>query len=177
MRVKMKHASTHNAIFVLTGRGLETMLNEGGSQAWVIDAKRAKNCEYVVCIQNHNQNYFSKKQLSAAHHTAFVVGKLIDIVPADPGASDENRKKLVFSEYAIINMKDKWPKNRNPVFYDSLSSFGIDVEKLVFKPMPQIEALNNSNQDTKALTISQAKIGLALNFGISPDDIEIVIRG
>ena len=61
----------HRAIFVLTGRGIETILAEGGSQAWTIDSNRASDCEYVVCIQNHKQDYFDHKQLSAPHHTAF----------------------------------------------------------------------------------------------------------
>jgi hypothetical protein len=36
----MKAIDKHMAIFVLTGRGIETILAEGGSQAWAIDANR-----------------------------------------------------------------------------------------------------------------------------------------
>ncbi len=151
------------------------MLAEGGSQAWVIDAKRVRDCEYVVCIQNHEQDYFDPKQLSAPHHTAFLVGKLAGTATPDPGSDDKGtRKKLLFSAYAEINMADKWPGNRNPVFYGTLEDFGINVDDLEFQPMPVQEP---SVEGATPLTIAQAKEGLAMTFGVAPTDIEIVIRG
>jgi hypothetical protein len=173
----MKTIDKTMAIFVLTGRGIGTMLAEGGSQAWKINAKRAKECEYVVCIQNHNQDYFEPEQLSAQHHHAFLVGKLATISTADP-ASDKykNRKKLVFSHYALIDLPNSWPAHRNPVFYDYLESMGIDLEALNFQPMPVLKPSVQEADKTLPLTITQAKAGLALNFNITPGDIEIVIR-
>jgi hypothetical protein len=174
----MKTIDKHMAIFVLTGRGIETMLAEGGSQAWTIDANRARDCEYVVCIQNHKQDYFDPKQLSAPHHTAFLVGKLACITAADPDCDDKgNRKKLVFSEFAEIDFPDSWPGNRNPVFYSALEDMNIDVAKLNFQPMPIQEPAVPAADKPQPLTIPQAKAGLALNFGIAPADIDIVIRG
>ena len=166
------------AVFVLTGRGIETMLAEGGSQAWTIDVNRAKDCEYVVCIQNHKQDYFDSKQLSAPHHTAFLVGKLAGTAAPDPGNDDKGtRKKLVFSEYAEIDLADKWPGYRNPLFYGELEEFGIDVTALHFQPMPVQEPASAQVETPQPLTIAQAKMGLALSFGVMPSDIEIVIRG
>lgn len=164
------------AIFVLTGRGVETILAEGGSQAWTIDTNRAKDCEYVVCIQNHKQDHFDPKQLSALHHTAFLVGKLAGTVAPDPN-NGGNRKKLVFSEYAEIDLADKWPGYRNPVFYGNLEEFGIDVMTLQFQPMPVQQPAVPVLDKQQPLTIAQAKAGLALSFGVMPTDIEIVIRG
>jgi hypothetical protein len=172
----MKTIGKHMAIFVLTGRGIETMLAEGGSQAWAIDANRAKDCEYVVCIQNHKQDYFDPRQLSAPHHTAFLVGKLAGTTAPDPG-NDRTRKKLVFSEYAEIDLADKWPGHRNPVFYGDLEEFGIDVTTLHFQPMPVQQPAAPDADKPQSLTIAQAKAGLALSFGVMPSDIEIVIRG
>ena len=79
----------HSAICVLTARGIERILAEGGSQAWVLDAKRARACEYVVCVQNCR---FADDwgQVSAPHHSAFVVGRLKEVVPSREEES-ENR--------------------------------------------------------------------------------------
>lgn len=174
----METINKHKAIFVLTGRGIEKMLAEGGSQAWTIDANRAKECEYVVCIQNHKQDYFEAMQFSAPHHTAFLVGKLAGIAIPDPGNDDKGtRKKLVFSEYAEIDLADKWPGYRNPVFYGDLEEFGIDVAALRFQPMPVQHPVAPAVDEPRPLTIAQAKAGLALSFGVMPSDIEIVIRG
>ena len=166
------------AIFVLTGRGVKTILAEGGSQAWTIDANRARNCEYVVCIQNHNQNHFDPKQLSAPHHTAFLVGRLAGIAAPNLGEDEKGtRKKLVFSEYAEIDLANKWPGNRNPVFYGALEDMSIDVANLSFQPMPVQDPVVFEAAKPQPLSIPQAKAGLALNFGVAPSDIEILIRG
>lgn len=174
----METISKHRAIYVLTGRGVETILEEGGSQAWVIDSNRAKDCEYVVCIQNHHQDIFDPKQLSAPHHTAFLVGKLSGIAAPDPGNDDKgNRKKLVFSAFAEIDLANKWPGFRNPVFYGDLEDLGIDATTLNFQPMPIQEPAASATYTPRPLTIDQAKAGLSLSFGVAPSDIEIVIRG
>jgi len=174
----METISKHKAIYVLTGRGIETILAEGGSQAWVIDANRARDCEYVVCVQNHKQDIFDPKQLSAPHHTAFLVGKLSGIAAADPSNDDKGtRKKLVFSAYAEIDLADKWPGFRNPVFYGELEDFGIDVAALNFQPMPIQLPAAPPTYTSQPLTIEQAKAGLSLSFRVAPSDIEIVIRG
>lgn len=173
----MSKPDQHMAVCVLTGRGVETMLDEGGSQAWVIDANRVRECEYVVCVQNHHQDYFPKAQISAPHHTAFLVGKLVGTASPDSGNDEKgNRKKLVFSEYAEIDLPNKWPGYRNPVFYGTLEEMGIDVATLKFQPMP-VQERTQSADWTQPLTIAQAKAGLALSFGVATSDIEIVVRG
>ena len=173
----METINKHMAIFVLTGRNIEMILAEGGSQAWTLDTNRAKHCEYVVCIQNHKQDYWDS-EYSAPHHTAFLVGKLSGIAAPDPGNDDKGtRKKLVFSEYAEIDLADKWPHYRNPVFYGNLEDHNIDVSTLHFQPMPVQQPAPPNVDKTQPLTITQAKAGLALSFGVMPSDIEIVIRG
>jgi len=172
----METIDKHMAVFVLTGRNIEIILAEGGSQAWVLDANRAKDCEYVVCIQNHKQDYWDSAH-SAPHHTAFLVGKLSGIAVADPDNDEKGtRKKLIFSEYAEIDLADKWPHYRNPVFYGNLEDHGIDVSTLNFQPMPTQQPAVLHLETPQPLTITQAKEGLALSFGVTPADIEIVIR-
>lgn len=174
----METIRPENTVCVLTARGIEALLNEGGSQAWVLDARRARKCEYVICIQNTAlQDDWGTA--SAAHHEAFIVGRLKDVVAAtDPGC--EGRWKLTFSEYAEIAAPNAWPGNRNPVFYTDLDSFltnfGINPSSLKFEPMPVIEALTEPMKAAKSLTLAEAKEGLAVTFGVKPTDIEIIIR-
>lgn len=172
----MKSIEKRSGIFVLTARGIETILAEGGSQAWVLDAKRARQCEYVVCVQNRG---FTDDwgHVSAPHHTAFIVGRLKDVVRSKE-QDCENRWLLTFSEYAEIDVADAWPGNRNPVLYTDLESFGIDFDALQFQPMPeQQEPQIKSAGKHEPLTMAEAKAGLALAFGVEPSNIEITVRG
>lgn len=88
-----------------------------------------------------------------------------------------NRWILTFSEYAEVDVADAWPGYRNPVFYTDLENFGIDVNALQFQPMPKQETEVKSGRQGEALTLAEAKEGLALTFGVAPSDIEITVRG
>jgi hypothetical protein len=50
-----------------------------------------------------------------------------------------------------------------------LEELGIDLSELKFQKV--------SPTKSEALTIEQAKAGLAKQFGISPESIEIIIKG
>lgn len=164
-----------SVVCVLTARGIEKILAEGGSQAWVLDAKRARGCQYVVCVQNRG---FADDwgHVSAPHHTAFVVGKLKDVVRSTEDDS-ENRWRLVFSEYAEIDVENAWPGNRNPVLYTNLEQFGLKLDELEFQPMPEQEPVPEVKRQVRPLTMAEAKAGLAQTFGVEPSDIEITVRG
>ena len=169
-----------NAVCVLSARGLEKILEEGGSQAWVLDAKRARTCEYVVVVQNRDfaDNGDDWGNVSAEHHNAFIVGRLKGVVRSSE-VGNGNRWMLQFSEYAEIDIADAWPGNRNPVFYTDLKSMNIDVASLRFEAMPDVEpvATSTPNGITSNLTIAEAKEGLARTFGVSPSSIQITING
>lgn len=169
----MESIDRNKAVCVLTARGVEKILAEGGSQAWVLDAKRARGCEYVVCVQNRG---FTDDwgHVSAPHHTAFLVGRLKDVVRSKE-EDCENRWILQFSEYAEIDVADAWPGYRNPVLYTDLEQFGIKADELNFQPMPEQEPV--SEKRVKPLTMTEAKAGLAMTFGVEPSDIEITVRG
>lgn len=172
----MKTIEKHSAICVLTARGIEKLLAEGGSQKWVLDARRARGCEYVVCVQNRG---FTDDwgHVSAPHHTAFIVGRLKDVVRSTEDKNEKNRWILTFSEYAEIDVADAWPGHRNPVLYTDLESFGIDVHTLQFHPMPEQEPEAEPEAANRPLTMAEAKEGLALTFGVAPSNIEITVRG
>lgn len=167
-------ARPENTVVVLTARGIEKMLEEGGSQAWVLDAKRARQCEYVLCVQNRGPTD-DWGNATAPHHSAFMVGRLKEVVPS--ALEDcEKRSMLVFSEYAEIDLPNSWPGHRNPVFYGNLKDLlDLDPSELNFEPMPPREHATRSTE--KGLTIAEAKDRLAKTFGVSPSDIEITIRG
>ena len=171
----METNSKNSAIVVLTARGFDTVLSDGGSQAWVLDAKRARTFEYVVCVQNHG---FSKDwgHVTAPHHTAFLIGRLKCVEQSQEDGC-EKRWILKFSEYAEIDIPNAWPGNRNPVFYTDLESLNIDVDNLVFQPMPEIEQeLVPEKNKAKPITLAEAKEGLALTFGVDVSAIEIIVR-
>ena len=162
----------HKAICVLTARGLETILAEGGTQAWVLDNGRAARFKYVVCVQNRG---FADDwgKASAPHHTAFVVGRLKDVIEVPNNSSDKPRWLLTFSEYAEVDIPEAWPGYRNPVWYTDLEGIGIELDTLRFKPMPKF----SSSTEEEQLTIPEAKRRLAKTFGVSPEAIEITVRG
>lgn len=164
-----EEANMPNAICVLTARGIERILTEGGSQAWVLNARRAREFDYVVCVQNRG---FADDwgHASAPHHSAFLVGRLRDVIHSE---ERPERWILRFSEYAVVDVPNAWPHLRNPIRYIELQDLGIDVNALEFHPMPEREAQPTARA---GLTITEAKEGLALTFGVSPSDIEITVR-
>lgn len=171
----MHNLTNEKVICVLTARGAPLILEEGGSQSWTLNAKRARMCEYVVCVQNIVPGDWG--DASAKHHDAFLIGRLADVVEAKDEGAKGKRWLLKFSEYAELPpIGDAWPGYRNPVWYTSLQEIGIDVSSLQFKPMPE-PVVRSPAKATATMTIAQAKEGLAASFGVSPSDIEITIRG
>lgn len=177
--------SSVDCVCVLTARGIDDILSSGGSQAWRINASYAAKFKYLVCIQNSNIDWGTQQ---AKHHHAFLVGKISGISRA-PSAS--SRWIINIDSYAEIDIADQWDGNRNPVSYRSLSSMGIDVDQLEFKPVSthgtsaldeQVSINANAEEHEaeetiKPLTLKDAKEGLALYFGVGEDDIQIVIKG
>ena len=185
----------NDAVLVMTARGFDRILKEGGSQAWVLNPNNAKKHEYLVTVQNRHNGMWGGA--SEPHGTAFLVGRISDVVPSTDEDSDGNRYLIKISEYARVSVPHKW-RGSNPVRYISLQEeLGIDPETLEFHEMPRLGAsfdkvdedndipdeapsADNSNPHHPApialLTIPQAKAGLAAALGISPDQVEITIK-
>ncbi|MEN8641075.1 hypothetical protein [Pseudomonas sichuanensis] len=187
-------------VVVFTNRGRNRLWLEGGSQSWRIDASRASKYEYVVCVQNRNESW---GEPSAPHKNAFLIGKIDRIVPSK---ECPDRQKIEFSRSAEISVPDMWDGNRNPVAYMTLGDFGIrtpqDFDNLRFTSVvtslaisdeilpgasgdeyqaaegaAETNDLRGGTVDTaRALSIEEAKRGLARRFGVSESQIEIVIR-
>jgi hypothetical protein len=102
-----------------------------------------------------------------------------------PSPDHEGRYLIQFSEYAPVNVPDAWKGDRNPIKYvASLKNLGIDPSTLKWEPMPEAGAAPGPtpapvkpNAGVQPLTMSEAKKGLAITFGVAPEAIEITIRG
>ena len=165
------------AAVVFTYKSIETIINEGGTSSWRLDRNHARQCAYVICTRNAKAERVEGLE---AHQSAFLMGKVKDVVPAPNYAG---RYLIRFSEYAQVNIPDVWQGDRNPVKYATLEELGIDASTLSWEPMPDPESLPDAPIQTALpttaapLTIATAKKGLALAFGVSPDAVEITIRG
>ncbi|MBL8705966.1 MAG: hypothetical protein JNM30_14035 [Rhodospirillales bacterium] len=163
------------AMIVLTAQAADRVLAAGGTKSWVLDRAHAKRCRHVVLCQNAKTDWGDGKE---PHGKAFMVGVVDDVVPA-PDKKD--RWLVTFSAYAEIDMPGAWAGWRNPVRYTALDELGIDPGKLKFRPMPPAEDEPSPRPDNsgnaKGLTIAEAKQALARTFGVTPDAVEITIRG
>ena len=166
-------------IVVFTAKSVESMVRLGGTGSWRLDRNNARQCTYVVCTRNGNAEWVEGNEV---HQSAFLIGRVSDVVPSqEPGYED--RYVVKFSEYALINEPSVWKGDRNPVkYYATLREIiGIDPATLEWKQVPQQTELPQSEMSrvniTQPLSLAEAKRGLALTFGVSPESIEITIRG
>lgn len=174
--------TTEDTIVVFTARSPQRIVREGGSQSWVLNAARAKNCEYLVCTQNRHNPDHEFSDATEPHGAGFLVGKVSGIRPSQE-RGDEDRWQVAISLFARIDMPDLWDHGRNPVRYTSLSELGIDPSKLVWEPMPKaaptpaLPSAATTTARSAGLTIADAKKALAVTFGVKPEAVEITIRG
>jgi hypothetical protein len=165
--------SKHKAIIVFTAKSIDRLLREGGTSSWRLDRNNARQCGFAICTRNANADWVEGPE---EHHAAFLVGRVKDVVPSPD--REGNYYLVQFSEYALVSVPEVWKGDRNPVKYGTLEEFGIDPATLKWQPMPEAEAPAASPRAASTpLSISEAKKGLALAFGVSPEAIEITIRG
>ena len=179
---------TEEVAVVFTAKSIDRILNEGGTSAWRLDRNHARRCSYAVCTRNAHANWVEGQE---PHHSAFLVGKIADVVPCKPTPENheapENRYLIKFSEFARVSVPDVWKGDRNPVKYSRADELGIDFSLLTWEPMPEAEdapaavemdfETKGAKREVGALTMAEAKKGLALMFNVPPEAIEITIRG
>jgi hypothetical protein len=170
-----------DTVAVLTARSPQRILREGGSQAWVLNPVRAKQCTWLVCTQNRHHADHDFEDATEPHGSAFLVGKIAGLRRSEENPNEE-RWLIAISEYALIELPNVWGGWRNPVRYTSLADLGIDPRSLSFQPLakaakPVSKPDAAPNPAVGGLTIAEAKRGLALTFGVAEDAIEITIRG
>jgi hypothetical protein len=172
-------AVPHSAIAVFTADSRDEIVAVGGSVSWVVAEKQARRREFLVCIRNAREVAFHDHE---PHGTAFLVGRISGLKAYGQDKKGMQRFIIEISEYAVVDYPEAWGEWRNPVKYTTLEELGIDLKKLVFKPMPAPTKLLTApaprdRSKTGALTIAEAKAGLALQFGVPPETIEILIKG
>lgn len=169
---------------VFTCRGIQRILREGGSQAWRLSTSNASKIRYIVCVQNRNLEWGNA---SHPHGTAFLVGKISGVESLKEDSKGDVRKIVKISEYAEVDVPDCWDGGRNPIAYMKLGDFGLKLDELEFKPVPVLTEAERQGDDApmaedelperqEALSIEQAKRGLAIGLGIRVEQIEILIR-
>src|SRR5262245_5016370 len=123
-----------NVAVIFTFKSVDRLIAEGGTSSWRLNRNHARKCEFAVCTRNGRN---SKTEGPEPHQSAFLVGKVKDVVPSLTDKR-KNRFLIQFSEYALVNVPDVWKGDRYPVRYvDSLEELGIDPSKLTWKPMPK----------------------------------------
>jgi hypothetical protein len=185
-------AMTNDCIAVFTARSSHRILREGGSQAWVLDPARARKCKYLICTQNLHNPDRDFSDATEPHGSAFLVGKIGDVVPS-PEFANGKRWKICIDEFSTIpNVKDAWKGWRNPVRYTTFEEMGVNPAELKFHPISDVSedlqfqeaarprttsAKTTNGKSPAALSIATAKAGLAAFYGVPKEAIEIVIRG
>jgi len=149
----------NQAIQTFTQNSFEDIVSQAGDYSWSLDQNRAKNYKFLVCCSS----------VGANRGSGFLVGKISGVEFHIFDEKGKNRFIIQISEVAVIDIPDLWPGNQNPVRYTSLEDLGIDLSDLKFEKV--------SATRSHSLTIAQAKAGLAENYGISQDNIEIIIKG
>ncbi len=174
----------HDATVVFTAKSTARILREGGTSAWRLDRNHARQRPYVICTRNANAHWVEGQE---AHRSAFLVGKVRNVLPCEPTVENEESFKhrflIQFSEFARISLPEVWSKgDRNPVKYMSLEDFGLDPSQLAWEEMPVLthadeHQLGTGSLAVTPLSIAEAKRGLALAFNVAPSSVEITIRG
>lgn len=167
-------APDQSAIAVFTGKSFDHILQDGGSQSWVLDRNNARRRAFLVCCRSG----IDWVEGHEPRGSAFLVGRIEDVLPSSevPG-----RWLVRISEYARVDVPDVWQNWRNPVRYTDLADLGIDFTTLHFAPMPErsnpVRDTTTAGASEHGLTIAEAKRGLAKTFDVAEDAIEITIRG
>jgi hypothetical protein len=165
------------AVVVFTADTRDSVLRKGGSGDWVVSAKKADSCRYIVCCRKPN---WSNRKEGIPGRAAFLIGRVAGLRerPGSENDRDQMRYLIQMSDYAVLEKPGVWKERvRNPVAYSTLHDLEIDLRGLKFQAMPAGAETTNESIGAKHMTIADAKNGLAATFGVSPDDIEITIRG
>jgi hypothetical protein len=170
---------TEDTILVFTARSPKRILAEGGSQAWVLNPVRAKQCAWLVCTQNRHNPDHEFSDATEPHGTGFLIGR-ISAVRKSPEDDADDRWMIEIDSYAFIDMPGLWDQGRNPVRYTSLERLGIDRDMIELQPMPVSSMPTPAAKPAGAApseVMAEAKRTIAAAFGVKPEAIEITIRG
>lgn len=122
-----------HSIIVFTHRSSEFLIKLNGSTSWKLNPTRARDCEYVICTRNR---YSALSDDKISHRSAFLVGRISNIVQSLNLPRDEKRYMIEFHEYAEVSIPNIWEGWRGPVKYMLTRELDIDFENLNWKTVP-----------------------------------------
>ena len=144
-----------DTLMVFTYRSKQSILEERGAQAWVLDPVRARRCSYIVCTRNRSfpdADLAKQEGATEPHGAAFLIGRIttVERSPEIPG-----RYIVRFDKYATLTSQEvTWPGSQNPVRYvKDINKLGIRPHTLEWRPViPQhdLQRLISEAQNARA---------------------------
>ncbi len=126
--------SQNDTILIFTSESLGSLLGEGGSQAWRLNAPRAGRCTWLLCVRNRKAAHRLRPGGTEPHGAGFLLGRISGITqPTRPDSA--GRWKITFGEFAHLQCAGLWDGGQNPLRYGRLADCGIDPAHLVFRPV------------------------------------------
>ena len=185
--------ASEQAAVVFTCKSIEHICAVGGTQSWRMHQSHFGTFDYVICARNRRREDVEGPE---EHGSAFLIGKVRDIVPStEPDDPGKPRFLIRMTEAAIIRDKPGfWQWGRWPTHYDSLDALGIDPSDYDFKSLPKLLAeirqtsegldapaapaqpLPASRRRSWKESIEHAKTSLATELGVDVEAIEIAVR-
>ena len=167
---------TPDSIVIFTKDKPESVIAANGSGSWRVNVEKWDGAIDWLILTN---KIGDTRQVT-------LVGRVVGFEP-DMGGRNPGRYAIKIDAYALMDDADLTfsSKSTNPVqFRKAVDVLGFDPSAREMAPVPE-QTLRQSYEDSdkltkqppaKPLTIAQAKEGLAVSFGISPDQVEITIR-
>lgn len=185
----------YEVILTFTGRGLSSMATHGGSGHWTAAPNNLRKASYLICVRNRRREHEEWAAEDLPHGQAFLLAKVTGVSEAPRRTPTQKQRYIVhFDEYAEIAVPNAWQKctdrQRFPVAYSSRANveaaLGMDFEDSdrEWKRLSDLApAKDGDDADPRtngapknSLTVEQAKHGLALHFGVSPEQIDIQVH-
>jgi hypothetical protein len=159
-------------VMVYTENTLADCIERGGVGWWTIGERSVSKVRYAIVAAKGGVDDKKAK---------FIIKVKGYLRHPDP---TENRVMLTFDEYALLDIPDAWPGNRNPVAYVLAADYGIDYDKLQWqrvsagtdKASISHRSTENLMEHFDKLTLQQIKEGLARRFQVTAAAIEINIK-
>src|SRR4051812_44741689 len=104
-------------LVVLTGKSLQTLLEEGATRDWVLTPRLVRGFEYVICVRHANPpGDPGPGARPEPHGAAFLVAKIAD-VQLTYCENGRDRFRVTFESIAELPspVPNFWDGSRNPV--------------------------------------------------------------
>lgn len=187
-------------IMVLTSDSLDKILADAGVFVPRVNPDRAKDCQYVVCVQNNPQN--DSDETLFGHREAFLIGTISGVSPAN----NDGERLIKFDSYAEIHKRHAWtngPTRIGIAYFDSPTEAKLRIGRHEFKPVKfaktekimadarnvfaDIDFAEQPAQAAKSAIVTptvkntgfdltEAKGLIAKALGISIDQVEIIVK-